>query len=156
MARTLGALEHAAHEDLVRLELEGHAQLLERAVARAVVDHDHLVLRVLEGEQRLDRGHDHGLFVVRGGDDADRNGEARARECLVVLAPALLTPHRALERADHDERDVHEGRQQEIREADEYDDAEDVARHAARSVPREMWRAARDSAASRSRSPPAS
>src|SRR4029453_6830144 len=45
-----------------RNEIERLTQPLERPVGRAVADHDHLVVRIPQVEQRVDRGYDSGLF----------------------------------------------------------------------------------------------
>ena len=150
------APKHRPYEDLVRLELEDVAQTLERAVRRAVVDDDHLVLGIVEGEDGLDGRDDRRRLVVRGDDDADRDREARRREGLVVLRTALVAANTRLERRDGREREVQDVDKDQVAERDQHDDLEErVQTHAARTWLGQSARAIRDSAASRRPGPPA-
>jgi hypothetical protein len=69
-------------------EIEGRLEPLEGAVGRAVVHDDHLVLRIPEGEQRVDIGDDRGLLVVRRDEYRDRRRHRRGEDLVVRRVPA--------------------------------------------------------------------
>ena len=73
---------------------------------------DHLELRVVEPEERLDGRHDDRLLVVRGDDDAHRDREPRRRRASSKSWLASLVPaDGVLHERDDDERDVDQVRQ---------------------------------------------
>ena len=140
--------EDPADEHLVRNETEGLPYSLERLVRGAVVDDDDLELRVVECEQRLDGRLDDDLLVVRGDDDAHRDGEARRLERREVVALRVVLADGVLEGTDDEERDRDEIDQQQVGEARQDDDGE-RGRHAARTSSSWTTAAARSSAARR-------
>ena len=64
-------LHQHAHIDLRAPLLVGQ-RAQERLIRRAVVDHDHLAARVIEGEQRLEDAADHRCFIEGGDDDGNK------------------------------------------------------------------------------------
>lgn len=74
---------------MLRNEVELVTQERERLVGRAVVDDDHLVLGVVEVEERTNRLANQSRLVIGRNDNADGNGEAGERERAEVLGAGL-------------------------------------------------------------------
>ena len=116
--------QRAAVEDLAAFQLELAAQHLERAVPRAVIDDDHLELRVAHREQRAHDRRDQRLLVERRADHADRDREARASQGVEVLAALLAGAAQVLERRKgQHRREEHVGHDK-VREAEQHGPAQ--------------------------------
>lgn len=143
-------------EHLAGLELECIAEAIQRPVVRPVVHDDHLELGVVEIEQRAHRRDDRRLFVVRGDDHAHGDREPRFREHVVVLTRGLVPPDTVLDERHPHEHDVQEVDEEQIAQAYEGDQPENVLDHAALTSSSSGASRSRASAAWRSCSPPAS
>ena len=87
-------------------ELEVVDEHVERAVCRAVIDHDDLVGRVVEAEEIFRGVDDDGRFVVRRHDDGDRHGEIRPRDALEFGKGDALVVFTDLHRTHEDKQQV--------------------------------------------------
>ena len=117
-------LDHPARRRFDRHEVELVDETLEGVVGRAVVDDDHLELRVVDREQRANRVRKTGALVVRGNEDADPRREPGAGERVDVVDLALSAAAARLREPDDQQPPVHEPQQREVRAARQDGDSE--------------------------------